>query len=157
MAIGLSACGFTPLYATQSSGGGVGAGLSAIAVNAPQGRTAFLLRQDLDDALAREPDVPAVWRLDITVSETRDPRGLSVSDVAQRYDLDLKVGYTLTAVATGKIATTGEVVTSVSYDAANAPYAGIAARQDSQARAASDAARRIQIRLAAWMAGHPGN
>jgi LPS-assembly lipoprotein len=43
------------------------------------------------------------------------------------------------------------VVTQVSYDAADAPYAGISARQNSQERAASDAARRIEIQLAAWL------
>ena len=43
-------------------------------------------------------------------------------------------------------------VSQVSYDAADAPYAGIAARQDSQQRAAADAARKIQLDLAAWMA-----
>jgi LPS-assembly lipoprotein len=46
----------------------------------------------------------------------------------------------------------GQVTSQVSYDAADAPYAGIAARQDTQEKVASDAARRIQVDLAAWLA-----
>jgi LPS-assembly lipoprotein len=148
----LAGCGFTPLYATP----GVSTGLSAVSVEAGKGRVAYLLRQDLDDALAHDMSRPAAWRLNLDILQTRTPRGLSINDVAERYDVALTVKYTLTAVGASTVAYAGEVNTSVSYDAADAPYAGIAARQDAQERAASDAARRIQIQLAAWMARHPG-
>ncbi len=150
-AAGLSGCGFTPLYATP----GVSSGLSGVEVEAGDGRVAYLLREDLDDALAHDKDKPPQWRLQLDIHQTRDPRGLSINDVAERYDVGLTVKYTLVSVATGKPAQTGEVTTSVSYDAADAPYAGIAAREDAQERVASDAARRIQIKLAAWMARNP--
>jgi LPS-assembly lipoprotein len=151
--LSLAGCGFTPLYASP----GVVGGLSAIEVTAPPGRVAFLLREDLDDVLAHDRSLPPAWRLTFTVTETRDPRGLSRDDVADRYALGMTVRYALTSVATGSVAQSGEVVTQVSYDAADAPYAGIAARQNSQERAASDAARRIEIQLAAWLArqSHP--
>ena len=45
MAVGLSACGFQPLYAQQ----GVVSNLAAVEVVAPQGRTGFLIREHLDD------------------------------------------------------------------------------------------------------------
>jgi LPS-assembly lipoprotein len=151
LASGLGGCGFTPLYAAP----GVSTGLSSIEVVAPKGRVAFLLSEDLDDALAHDKSAPAAWRLNLTILQTRDPRGLSINDVAQRYDVGLTVKFTLTSVATGKVAQTGQVTTSVSYDEADAPYAGVAARQDAQERAASDAARRIQIQIATWMARHP--
>jgi len=147
---GLCACGFTPLYATP----GVSSGLQTITISAPKGRVPYLLREQLDDLLAHDKSAPPAWRLDLTVVQTRDPRGLSLDNVAERYDLGLTVKYQLTSLATGKVAHSGQVTTDVSYDAADAPYAGIAARQDSQQRAAADAARRIQIQLAAWMARH---
>jgi LPS-assembly lipoprotein len=148
----LAGCGFTPLYASPS----VAAGLPAIEVVAPQGRVAYLLRQDLDDALGHDKSAPAAWRLDFTLEQTRDPRGLTQSDVAERYQVGLKVNYTLTSLTTGKVAHAGQVSTEVFYDATDAPYAGIMARQNSQERIASDAARRIQIELAAWMARNRG-
>jgi LPS-assembly lipoprotein len=152
-AAGLGGCGFTPLYATP----GVSPGLASVDVVAPQGRVGFLLHEDLDDALGHDKAAAAAWRLDMTVAQTRDPRGLTISDVAERYVLGVSVSYTLTEVATGKVAHSGHVNSHVSYDSANDPYAGIAARQDSQERAASDAARQIQIDLASWMAARAGH
>jgi len=146
----LAGCGFTPLYATP----GLSSGLSSIQVESPDGRVAYLVRESLDDDLARDKNADPAWRLTFTVNQTRDPRGLTVNDYAQRYQVGLTIDYTLTNLATGQVAHTGRVISQVSYDAANDPYAGIAARQDSQQRAASDAARKIEIDLAAWMARH---
>ena len=147
-AIMLAACGFTPLYATP----GLSKGLSAIEVVAPQGRVAFLMRQDLDDALGRDKASAPEWRLDINITQSRDPRGLRLDNVAERYAVTVTVDYTLTSVATGKAVHSGQVASQVSYDAADAPYAGIAARQNTQEKVASDAARRIEVDLAACMA-----
>ena len=73
-------------------------------------------------------------------------------DVAERYALGVKVHYSLTEIATGKVAVAGDAASEASYDSASQPYSGIAARQDSQQRAASDVARRIQLALGQWMA-----
>jgi len=152
-AMALAGCGFTPLYATP----GVSPGLSSIEVSAPKGRVGYLLREELDDALARNKAVSPNWRLDLEITQTRDPRGLRRDDVAERYELGLQVRYALTELSSGRVAHTGVVTTHVSYDAADQPYAGIAARQDSQQRAAWDAARKIHLDLVAWMAGGKGD
>jgi LPS-assembly lipoprotein len=143
----LGACGFTPMYATP----GVSAGLSAIDVKAPQGRVGFLLRQYLDDDLGHDKLAAPKWRMEMAIDQTRDPRGLTLQDVAERYILGISVTYKLIDPATGRVVHSGKVASQISYDAAEAPYAGIAARQDSQQRAASDAAQKIQIDLASWM------
>jgi LPS-assembly lipoprotein len=153
LALGLAGCGFTPLYATP----GVSPGLAAIEVSAPKGRVGYLLRESLDDALAHDKDAQPRWRLDMEITSSRDPRGLRRDDVAERYELGITVRYILTEIATGKVAHTGAVTTEVSYDAADQPYAGIAARQDSQQRAAADAARKIHLDLVAWMARGQGS
>ncbi len=147
-ASGLAGCGFTPLYASP----GAVSGLGAINVVVPDGRVAYLLREDLDDALGHDKSAAPAWRLDLALEQARDPRGLRLDNVAERYELGLIVKFTLTQLATGRVAHSGTVQTEVSYEAADAPYAGIAARLDSQSRLAADAARRIQIELAAWMA-----
>jgi LPS-assembly lipoprotein len=149
-ATAVGGCGFTPLYATP----GLSKGLSSIQVEAPNGRVAYLVRESLDDDLARDKDATPAYRLDFTVDQTRDPRGLTINDYAQRYQVGVTIDYTLTDLATGQVVHHGKAVSDVSYDAANDPYAGIAARQDSQQRAASDVARKIEIELAAWMASH---
>ena len=145
-ALTLSGCGFTPLYGVQ----GVAPALAAIEVVAPQGRSGFLLREYLDDALGRGAATPA-YRLTMNLAENRYPRGVRVDNVANRYELVLVVDYTLTAVGGGPVKT-GRIQSAVTYDSADQPYASIAAEQDGQDRAAAQAARQIQLDLAAWLA-----
>jgi len=139
---GLAGCaGFTPLYATP----GVTSSLRSVDVTVPQSRVGFLLRERLNDQLARKLDEPAVYRLNLTTDEQRYARGLRVNNVASDFELDLRVRYELVEAATGRKVITGEAPVSVFYVSADAPYAGIAAQQDAQERAADQAA--IQIRL----------
>ena len=149
---GTTACGFTPLYATP----GVAPGLSAIDVEAPEGRTAYLLRERLDDAFARNRSMPAAFRLAFTYVERRDPRGLGRDNSASRYELNLTVDYQLTRVATGEVVKAGQHRVLISYDAVDAPYAGLSAQLDSQERAAAEAARRIRIDIAEYFAQTAG-
>jgi LPS-assembly lipoprotein len=149
----LGACGFAPLYADA----GTTHGLTHIQVNAPQGRVGYLLREDLDDTLGHAEGEAPAYRLEMQLAQTRNAHGLQADATAQRYELDLTVNYTLTEVATGKIAHKGVVVSVISYDSADQPYAGIAAREDTENRLASDAATKIELQLAAWLAGHPAS
>jgi len=71
LALGVSGCGFTPLYGTP----GVAAGLTAIQVSVPEGRVGSLLREHLDDALARNGAAAPAYRLATVLAEQRFPRG----------------------------------------------------------------------------------
>ena len=144
----LAGCGFTPLYAQP----GVGPGLSAIETAPLEGRTGFLLRESLDDALARDATIPAAYTLKIDLNQVRTPRGRRVDSAASRYELVLDASWTLTEVATGVVAFTGETSTEVTFDRADQPYASIAGHQDAEQRAAAELARKIQLQLAIWMA-----
>jgi LPS-assembly lipoprotein len=148
----LAGCGFTPLYATP----GVSSGLSTISVEAPDGRTAYLLRERLDDALGRQPNVPPAYRLSFSFVETRDPRGLGPDNIASRYELNLVVDYVLTRIADGQAVRAGQERVLITYDAVRDPYAGVAAQQDGQERAAAEAARRIRLDLAEYFASVRG-
>ena len=147
LALTLGGCGFTPLYAVP----GVSAGLSSIEVKAPHGRTAFLIGEQLDDAFARDRDTPPVYQLAFIVSEHRYPRGLRIDNVANVYETHVTVTYQLVELATGRVVTVGTVPVSVNYDVADQPYAGLAAQQSSEERAAEDAAQRIRIKLATFL------
>ena len=147
-AASLGGCGFTPLYAEH----GVAGGLSAIAVNVPRGRTAFLLSQDLEDSLARDHNVAPAYRLDITLEERNYPRGLQINDVATHNETHVNVGYHLVDLASGKVLKAGTERVEVTFAVAAQPYAGVSAEQDAQARAASTAADRIRLDLAVYFA-----
>jgi|SRR6185312_5533380 len=144
----LGGCGFTPMYAQP----GVSSGLAHIDVVAPRGRIGYLLRESLDDDFGHAKGETPQYRLEMVLTELRQAHGLTANDVAQRYEFGLKVAYTLTEVATGKQVHTGVTFSNISYDSAAQPYAGIAAAEDVQDRLASDAAQKVQVQVAAWMA-----
>ena len=142
----LGGCGFTPLYATP----GVAPALQSVAVVAPDGRAGFLVREQLEDALARDQSAAARYRLTYTVSQLRFPRGLRVNNIATGYELDLTVIYALTDTGTGTVVYRGSAPVQVSYNSADAPYAGIAAQQDAEERAARQAAVLIRLDLSRY-------
>lgn len=145
----LSACGFTPLYGPEL----VTKGLGSIEVVAPEGRVGYLVREKLDDALARNVNLLPTHRLIYIVKEQRYARGVRVDNVANRYELNLTADWKLLDVKTGQVVRAGSSSAAVTYDSADQPYASIASQQDSQERAAAEVARKIQLDLAAWLAG----
>lgn len=152
-AAALAGCGFTPLYATP----GVTGGLAGVAVDPPaHSRTGFLVGQHLDDELGRREGVAPTYRLALSVEEHRYPRGVRVNNVANRYEISLSVGYVLTEAATGRVLLVGTAPADVSYDSADAPYAGVAAEQDGADRAAEQAAILIRLNLARWLTRQTG-
>jgi len=150
--LGLAGCGFSPLYGAP----GVTAQLTAIQVTTPPGRTGQLIREHLDDALARDKGAAPRYRMDLRLSETRYPRGVRVDNVATRYEYVLIAAYTLSALPSGSPVKTGSTRVQVTYDSADQPYASVSAQQDAQDRAAGEAARKIELELAAWLATQAG-
>ena len=146
--VALSSCGFAPLYAQK----GVVSGLASVDVVAPEGRTGFLLREHLDDALGRNLDATPAYRMHLVVHESRYPRGVRIDNVATRYEYVLTASYVLNALPSGEVAKRGSVKVELTYDSADQPYSAIAAQQDAQDRAAEQAADQIQMELAAWLA-----
>jgi LPS-assembly lipoprotein len=150
--LALEGCGFTPLYATV----GLAPKLAAIEVIPPSGKTGFLLTQHLNDAFAHDRSRPAAYSMRLSVSDARFPQGLRTDGVATPYEYVVTAGYTLSNLPGGDVAKTGRVRVEVTYDSADQPYASIVAQQDAEDRATVEAARRIQLELAAWLAtGEP--
>jgi len=148
-ALGLSACaGFQPLYGQAD----VVRNLAAIQVLAPEGRTGYLMRQHLDDALAKDHAAAPAYSLEFSLGEARYPRGVRIDNVATRYEYVLTAVYVLRSQPSGAVAKRGQVRVELTYDSADQPYASIAAQQDAQDRAAEEAARRIELELAVWLA-----
>ena len=148
--LALSACaGFTPLYGRP----GVEGGLSRIETLASEGRGGYLLREQLDDALAHRQGSPAAYKLMLSVNERRFARGVRLDNTANRYELRMSVNWRLLDAKTSGEVHKGVTEVSVTYDSADQPYAAIAAQNDGQERAAAEVARKIQLDLATWLAG----
>lgn len=139
--------GFQPLYAQPQV-----SALRAIAVTAPEGRTGYLMRQHLDDAFGKTPGARPAYTMELSLGEARYPRGVRIDNVATRYEYVLIANYILKSAPGGAVAKTGTVRVELTYDSADQPYASISAQQDAQDRAAEEAARRIELELAVWLA-----
>jgi LPS-assembly lipoprotein len=146
--LALAACGFTPLYAEA----GMLSHLASVDVIAPEGRAGFLIREHLDDALARDHSAPAAYSMRLSIAETRVPLGRRTDNVASRYEYILTADYTLANLPGGDVVKKGRVSTEVTYDSADAPYASVSAEQDAQDRATTEAARLIKLQVAVWLA-----
>lgn len=144
-----SGCGFTPLYARP----GVVDGLNRIALETPKTRTGHLLREELEDQLAIDRSQAPVWRLSVKLEEQRRARGRNVDDTASRYELKVSVSYVLARLDTGEVTLDRSRPIFITADATNQPYAGIAAQQDSEARAAAEAAELIRTDIATVLKG----
>jgi LPS-assembly lipoprotein len=145
----VAACGFTPMYAQPDVAGG----LARVAVETPDTRTGYLLRERLEDAFAGGPDAEDRYRLTVALNERRYPRGVGADDAATRYELAVQANWTLTDRTTGAQVARGSRPILVTYDASVQPYAGVAALDDAQERAASQAAQLIRVDLMTFFGG----
>lgn len=145
----LAACGFTHMYGET----GVSGGLSRIAVTTPDDRLGYRLREQLEDAFGRDGGGQApLYRLTTEVEQSRRPLGRRIDDTASRYELTVKAAWALTPTAGGETIK-GVQTTTVTYAAADQPYAAIAAQQDGEDRAAADLARLIRLDMMRVLAG----
>lgn len=148
----LAGCGFTPLYAET----GVAPALKAVAIEtADHSRTAYFLRQQLDDELGRDRGAAPLYRLSVQVGENRFPLGVRVNNVASRYEIALTVFWRLLDAGSGAELTKGVTPVRISYASADPPYAGVSAFQDGTERASREAAARVRQEVARWLAAHP--
>lgn len=141
-ALGLSGCGFTPLYGET----GAGSSLSRIAVTTQDDRLGYRVREQLEDALGRDGSQAPLWRLETALEQSRRPLGRRIDDTATRYELTVRGSWTLTPSAGGAAVSGVETVTTT-YAAADQPFAAIAAQQDGEERAAAELARLIRLDL----------
>ena len=138
--MGLSGCGFTPLYGET----GVGASLARIAVTTQDDRLGYRVREQLEDALGRDGAKAPLWRLETLLEQSRRPLGRRIDDTATRYELTVRGAWTLTPTGGGTAASGVQTVTNASADQ---PFAAIAAQQDGEERAADELARLIRLDL----------
>jgi LPS-assembly lipoprotein len=140
--MGLSGCGFTPLYGET----GVGGSLARIAVTTQDDRLGYRVREQLEDVLGRDGAQAPLWRLETVLEQSRRPLGRRIDDTATRYELTVRGAWTLTPTGGGPAASGVQTVT-VTYASADQPFAAIAAQQDGEERAADELARLIRLDL----------
>jgi len=147
-ALALSACGFRPLYGTMGANPAGQRIFASIYVEPiVHERMGYELRNQLIDLL-RGPDRAqnAAYRLEVTVTETREGVALQNDATITRYDLSFTAKYKLLD-ANLNVVTQGEETTLESFDVAQSPYASLTGQKEAEKRAARDISEHLQIDL----------
>jgi LPS-assembly lipoprotein len=144
MALGVSGCGFTPVYAPTVAGKPT---LGPILVSQVQGKSGHELSVALDRLLGAERGAAAApRRIDVSLTEYVAGLGYRLDESASRADLVLVGAYTVFE-PDGKTALKGTVNAQASYDIPASAYGEVAAQNAARARAADLLAERIRADL----------
>ena len=153
LAVSLGSCGFQPLYGTSATGSRVTNQLASINVEQQNTRTNQLIRNEIISSIGNHNGgSPTRYKLGFTSSETKNDTVTTFSSDVARKSYQLKVKYTLTDTAKGKIIHKGNTFSHVSYDKTDAPFSDYQALINAQERAAKEAGTDIRTRLAAYFA-----
>jgi len=149
IALGLSACGFRPLYEVPDNQAMSPIGrMAEIRISPLPDRIGQQMHNLLRDRLnpAGQPLDPA-YTLDIRLSESRTELGIRKDETATRANLNLSAQFTLNSTQSGGRLFSDRVRTVNSYNILTSPFATGFAKDDARARALRELADAIQTRL----------
>ena len=149
MALGLSACGFTPLYGgVDSQAKSPVDHMAAIRISPLPDRIGQQMHNLLRDRLnpigqPREP----VYSLSLRLSESRRELGIREDETATRANLSVSVQFTLSSTESGGVLYRGNINSVSSYNILTSPVATGFGETDARKRALRELADGIRTRL----------
>jgi LPS-assembly lipoprotein len=153
MAVGLSACTFSPVYGPSLAGRPVSSELSAITIEAPNGRVEQTVRNSLLFAFTGGAAVATPkYNLRLRASASETLGGVTRFAVSPTYTIDVSVAYELSDLRTRSVITRGVARGVASYDRSNQGFANERAQREAEDRGANSAADEIRLRIAADLA-----
>lgn len=148
----LPACGYRPLYATDSNGGSVATDLSNIAIQEPGTRLGQQLRNRLLSTMRPAgQEGQDLYRLVLTPGATDIVQADQGLGGVKRHQLRLTVSFDLYENKTGKIVKSGKSQSNIGYDTVYQPVADMQAKDNATERAVLETSTDIRNRLAAYM------
>lgn len=150
--LGLSACGFRPLYGEQDRGGaGTAPQLQEILVNPIADRLGQILRNDLVDRLSPTgaPDRPR-YRLSVAIAAGEEGLAITKDESITRFNLRISATYVLYDAQSNAEVTRGISRTIAAYNVVQSQFATLAAEKDAENRAARELSEDIRTRLAVF-------
>lgn len=149
--LGLSGCGFHPLYAPRGPQDW-DPDLAAITVASIRDRAgqilALALRENLNPGGV---SVPARWRLETSLTISRVDLGIQRNATAISSEITINVSYVVTDIKTGQSVYTSTSRASGDFDRLNDAYATQVAGDDAQERALHQVAEEIALRMALFV------
>ena len=154
LAAALAACGFQPLYKKDAADSGVTADLAHVRVlnvhaDFPENDR---LGQQMHNMLLQRlnpegaPAHPA-YRLETTMSVTKERTGIQITEEATRARLTVVAGFRLVDAASNKQLYAGSERSTNSYNVADSQFATLSAENDAARRAVREISESIRLRL----------
>jgi LPS-assembly lipoprotein len=154
-AAALSACGFRPLYATGSGGGGMTQYFQQVLVEPIQGRQGVHLRNQLMDTFTPGgTPTNAAYRLSIRLEEQKEGLAIQQDTRITRYNYNLTAKYELKDAVSGQILDRGISRSIAPYNVVDSQFATMSAERDAQERAAREVGEDIRTRLGLYFEQH---
>jgi len=150
---GLAGCGFSPMHGTA----GASAPLANMAVQLQKGadvvdnQAGFFVEQRLRDRIGVQSGT-APYTLKITPRYSRNRLGLTVADVASRYDIIVMARWELIDTKTGDSLTKGSSRSVVTFGAPAGPYGVITADNVGIEQSAKETADKVIVQIASYFA-----
>lgn len=144
MALGLAACGFTPVYAPGTRSAET---LADIKVAPPTNRNSYLFVREMEERLGRNLNASNLLKYEITVK----PEGVE-SDTERRRFVGV-VSYELVELGTETVVTTGAVDTFTGYSVSNGLF--VSAQDDALERLIIILSDQLTRELAAKLSARP--
>jgi LPS-assembly lipoprotein len=146
----LSACGFTPLYATRSDNGGVVTALAAISVQTPPDRVNRALRIALEDQLRANTLVAPQYALALSSILSEADVAIEQDTEVTRTNLTLRTSFILRDMETNASLYEAKAFAIVAYNRVPSEFANIIAERDAQERVAKQVAEEVRTKLAIY-------
>ncbi len=151
--LGLSACGYQPLYATRDDGSSVTQELAEVSVAQQTTRVGQLIRNEIVRS-TRPVGTQAQDRYYLKLDVKGDAQTLiNTSDtVHRRLAYNLTTRFQLVDAATQSVLFSGKAFSRVPYDRLDASFANVQARVNAEEQAAKQVGQEVRTRLAAFLA-----
>jgi len=151
--LGLSACGYQPLYATRDDGSSVSQKLAEVSVAQQSTRVGQLVRNEIVRS-TRPVGTQVQDRYYLKLDAKGDAQTLiNTSDtVHRRLAYNLTTKFQLVDAATQNVLFSGKAFSRVPYDRLEASFANVQARVNAEEQAARQVGQEVRTRLAAFLA-----
>ena len=148
-ALGLSACGFQPLYGRSAPQAASPVDrMAAIRISPLGDRVGQQMHNLLRDRLnprgqPRDPD----YRLDVAISEVRRELGIRKDETATRANLVLSASFTLRELSSDRVLLKGRISSVNSFNILTNQFATTFSESDARERALRELSENIRVRL----------
>ena len=154
--LGLSGCGFQPLYgsgSTTASGAHLAEVMSSVDVTPIPGRVGQKLRNELIFTNTGGGNAAqSRYKLDIAIRERVVDQLVQITGDARGQVYQLEASYKLVNLANGQVMHEGTAISRAAYNRYQEIFANVRARYDAENRAARTISESIRTQLAAFLA-----